>query len=136
MMRPSPSRNKPSTTSRRRAERRGRRGERVAAMLLRLKGFRILEQRLRTPFGEIDLVAARGGLVAFVEVKTRGRGVPLEEGLGSVRQDRIVNAANYVLGIKPELAQKTLRFDVIYLAPGRLPLHIADAFQAEQRGRR
>src|SRR3546814_10179671 len=56
---------------RRLAEAAGRRGERLAAWWLRLKGWRILDTRVRTPAGEVDLVAKRGNLVAFVEVKMR-----------------------------------------------------------------
>ena len=54
---------------RQRAERSGRRGERIAAWWLRLKGWRILAMRARTPVGEVDLVARRGHMLAFVEVK-------------------------------------------------------------------
>lgn len=55
-----------------RSDRRGRAAERLAAWLLRLKGYRILERRLSTACGEIDLVARRGGVLVFVEVKRRG----------------------------------------------------------------
>ena len=57
--------------ARQRAERRGRTGETVAAFWLRLKGYRILATRLRTPVGEIDLIASQGRITAFVEVKAR-----------------------------------------------------------------
>ena len=53
------------------AERLGRRAESIAAWYLRLKGYRILARRYRTPLGEIDLVAKRGQTLAFVEVKAR-----------------------------------------------------------------
>ncbi len=56
---------------RRAAEVAGRRGERIAGWWLRLKGWQILDRRVRTPAGEVDLVARRGKLVAFVEVKAR-----------------------------------------------------------------
>lgn len=50
------------------AEASGRRGERLAGWWLRLKGWRILARRVRTPAGEVDLVAKKGNLVAFVKV--------------------------------------------------------------------
>lgn len=53
---------------RRKAETQGRRGERIAGWWLRLKGWNILDRRVRTPAGEVDLVARKGNLVAFVEV--------------------------------------------------------------------
>jgi putative endonuclease len=57
------------------AERGGRRAESLAAWWLRLKGWRILARRVRTPVGEIDLVARRGRTIAFVEVKARATAV-------------------------------------------------------------
>ncbi|TIO58114.1 MAG: YraN family protein, partial [Mesorhizobium sp.] len=54
---------------RRKAYRRGHRGEWLAALALMLKGYRILARRHRTKLGEIDLIARRGDLVLFVEVK-------------------------------------------------------------------
>ena len=55
------------------AERQGRRGEMLAAWLLRAKLYRIVARRFKTPVGEIDLIAARFGTTVFVEVKTRRR---------------------------------------------------------------
>ncbi|MET5012204.1 YraN family protein, partial [Burkholderia pseudomallei] len=63
---------------RRQAEATGRRGERLAAWWLRLKGWTILDRRVRTPAGEVDLIARRGSLVAFVEVKTRKSAAELD----------------------------------------------------------
>ena len=56
------------------AEARGRKAERRAAWWLRLHGWRILGERLRVAAGEVDLVARRGRIVAFIEVKWRERG--------------------------------------------------------------
>ena len=56
-----------STGQRREAEAAGRRGERLAAWWLRLKGWRILDRRVRTPAGEVDIIAHRGALIAFVK---------------------------------------------------------------------
>ena len=54
-----------------RAYRHGLFAETVAALLLRLKGHRIVARRYKTPVGEIDLVALKGKRLAFVEVKRR-----------------------------------------------------------------
>jgi putative endonuclease len=49
----------------------GELGERVAARWLERAGWRVLARRFRSGHRDIDLVAARGALVAFVEVKAR-----------------------------------------------------------------
>jgi putative endonuclease len=59
----------------------GRRGEALAAVLLQERGWTILARNFRLGHKEIDLVARRDGIVAFIEVKTRagmGYGHPLE----------------------------------------------------------
>src|ERR1700724_792932 len=53
------------------AFRTGLSAESRAAAYLMAKGYRILAKRFRTPYGEIDLVARRRNLVAFIEVKAR-----------------------------------------------------------------
>ena len=66
---------------RQRAERSGREGETRAALWLRAKGWQILDRRVRTPAGEIDLVAKRGSLIAFTEVKWRRRAADLDHAI-------------------------------------------------------
>ena len=56
-----------TTPARQRAEAAGRRAERIAGWWLRLKGWRILDRRVRTPAGEVDIIARRGALIAFVK---------------------------------------------------------------------
>ena len=129
-MPPSPSKPKSKNEFRQGAELYGRHGETVAAWFLRLKGYRILESRYKTPVGEIDLIARRFGITVFVEVKSR-RGADLErEALLAVNDRRIVRAAEYYLTRRPELMNRTLRFDVIFLAPRMWPRHVRNAFQA------
>ena len=118
------------TGDRRLAERRGRRAETLAAWYLRLKGFRILACRYRTPVGEIDLIAKRGRLVAFVEVKQRPSDAEAAEAVGAYGRQRIARAAAAWLAAHPAAAALDLRFDVIVAVPGRLPRHIAAAFDA------
>ena len=83
--------------ARRRAYRRGHRAEAAAALLFRLKGFRVLARRMRTPLGEIDLIVHRGSLVVFAEVKQRARNAPTLQAISSRQQARIVSAARYWL---------------------------------------
>jgi len=127
-MPPSPSR---LTNERRQgAELYGRKGEALAAWYLRLKGYRILASRYKTPLGEIDLIARRFGTTVFVEVKSRKSRDLEGEALMSVRTDRIVRASHYYVSRHPHLVATTLRFDVIFLAPRMWPRHVMNAFDA------
>jgi putative endonuclease len=116
-----------SPDTRRRAEAAGRRGERLAGWWLRLKGWRILDRRVRTPAGEVDLVARRGNLVAFVEVKTRKSAAELDFAIDERRLARVAAAAEMLM---PRYAGPgdDVRIDVILLAPGVRPHHIENAW--------
>ena len=101
-----------------------------AAAYLMVKGYRILAKRFRTRYGEIDLVARRRNLVAFVEVKARAT---LDDAAFAVtphQQGRIINAAEAWLAANPQYAEFELRFDAILIAPRRLPRHLLAAFDA------
>ena len=119
--------------ARRRAERRGRRGESLAALWLMMKGWRILERRARTPAGEIDLVAARGGILAFVEVKSLARRQAGLHALGPRQQARLIRAAALWRAARPRYAGLTPRFDLVTVPLRRMPRHLAGAFRAEGR---
>ncbi|HEX9806971.1 MAG TPA: YraN family protein [Alteraurantiacibacter sp.] len=113
---------------RQRAEKRGREGEDRAAMWLRMKGWSILAKRRKTPLGEIDLIARRGGLIAFVEVKWRKSAEQLDTAIDEYRLRRVAAA---VEAVAHEYATggEDIRIDVILLAPGSFPRHIANAWQ-------
>jgi putative endonuclease len=101
-----------------------------AAAYLMAKGYRILAKRYRTPHGEIDIIAKRRNLIAFVEVKARAS---LDEAAFAVtarQQARIIDAAQGWLVAHPEHAEFELRFDAILIAPRRLPRHLLAAFDA------
>jgi putative endonuclease len=109
------------------AEARGRRAERFAATWLRLKGWKILGQRVRTAAGEIDLVARRSGLVAFIEVKSRATAAELDHAIDDYRLRRVAAAAEI---LAPRYAQDgdDVRIDVILLAPRSLPRHLVNVW--------
>ena len=112
------------------AFRNGVSAEAQAAALLTVKGYRILARRFRTPHGEIDIVARRRNLLAFVEVKARAS---LDEAAYAVtprQQARIIAAAQAWLVAHPEHSEYELRFDAILIAPRRLPRHLLAAFDA------
>ncbi len=113
------------------AERRGRRAELAAVWLLRLKGYRILARRYRTPVGEVDLIAQRGRTIAFVEVKRRATLAEAAEAVTATGRRRIARAASLWLARHPAAAALTLRFDAVLLAPRRWPRHMVGVFDAD-----
>jgi len=112
------------------AFRTGLSAESRAAAYLMAKGYRILAKRFRTPHGEIDLIAKRRNLIAFVEVKARAS---LDEAAYAVtprQKARIIDAAQAWLVAHPEHAELELRFDAMLIAPRHLPRHVMAAFDA------
>lgn len=110
-------------------ERAGRLAELAAAWYLRLKGFHIVARRYGTPVGEIDLVAVRGRLLLFVEVKRRADLGDAAAAALPRQQQRITRAASIYLQRHPQHRDAACRFDVVAVAPARWPLHIADAWR-------
>lgn len=106
----------------------GMKAETMAALYLRLKGYKILERRYRTHLGEIDIVAKRYGVVAFVEVKLRRTHESAAEAIDRINQARVRRAAELYLAKHIEYTVFETRFDALVMAPGRLPQHIVGAF--------
>src|SRR3954454_4041179 len=121
---------KPASPERDAAFRTGLSAESRAAALLMAKGYRILAKRFRTPHGEIDLVARKRNLIAFIEVKARASLDDAAYAVTPRQQARIINAAQGWLMAHPEHAEFELRFDAILIAPRRLPRHLLAAFDA------
>ena len=115
--------------TRRRAHGFGRRAERLAGWWLRLKGYRILARGFRVPAGEIDLIVRRGRTLAFVEVKARADLADARQAVTPRQRRRNARAATAFLQRRTELAGLDARFDVVLLAPGRLPRHVPDAWR-------
>lgn len=103
-----------------------------AALLLIAKGYRIAARRWKTPLGEIDIVARRRRALVFVEVKARASTEEAAEAVTERAKRRIVAAAELWRAYHPDDAQRDIRFDVILVAPGRMPQHIANAFDASR----
>ena len=118
---------RPAAPSRLAAEKRGRQGERLAGWWLRLKGWSIVARRVRTPVGEIDMIARRGSMVAFVEVKSRKTGQALDESIDERRLARVAAAAES-LAFQYLNPGDDMRIDVILLAPGRAPRHLENVW--------
>ena len=111
-----------------RGRREGRFAEAVAAAWLMLKGYQILGFRLKTPAGEIDLLARKGGTLAVVEVKRRATVELALASIASHQRDRLLKAARALASRRSSLRQLALRLDLIALAPGRLPRHVPNIF--------
>ena len=111
-----------------RAYRRGLAAETIAALMLRLKGHRIVARRYKTPVGEIDLVALKGRRLAFVEVKRRKSADDAAWTVPAKQRRRIVRAAQYWLAAHPDLSGHDIAFDVVLAAPWAWPRYIENAF--------
>lgn len=117
-------------STRRRRETRGRRAEGLAAWWLRFKGYRVRARRYATPVGELDLVAARGSVLAFVEVKARPATADARAAVTPRQQRRIARAAGVYLQRHPGEQRANQRFDVVVLTPRGRPRHLPGAFTA------
>ena len=110
------------------AEKRGRGAETLACWWLRLHGWRILARRARVPGGEVDIVARRRRVLAFVEVKARATEEAAALSLDAWRLRRVVVAAERLAPryLKPGY---DLRIDAIFIVPGKLPRHVPNIWQ-------
>jgi putative endonuclease len=113
----------------RRAERYGRSSEMLAVVALRLRGYKILMRRFRSPQGEIDIVARRGRTLCIVEVKARPDHDSAVLALTVGQRLRIERAAQALIARHPQLAVCDLRFDLILVGRGRWPRLIKDAWR-------
>ena len=127
-------RSTPASPDRLARYRRGRLSEWMAAALLIAKGYRILGRRVRTPHGEIDLVAVRGSRLAFVEVKRRLTRGEAEAALTPRQAGRIARAAEFWISRHAGYREYERGLDAVLVVPGRLPAHLPDALHmAAQR---
>jgi len=117
------------TAERRAREAGGRRAENLAVLALRLKGYRILARRYRNPAGEIDIVAARGRITAFIGVKERETEALALDSVTARQRQRIERAALAFLRGRRDLAGRDMRFDLIAVMPGKWPRHLIDAWR-------
>ena len=109
------------------AERKGREAEAQAALWLAQQGWQILAERVKTKVGEIDLIARKSALTAFIEVKWRKRASDLAD---AIDERRLVRVAAAVEMVAHQYAEPTddIRIDVLLLAPGSKPRHIENAW--------
>lgn len=117
-----------SENKRRRAWRFGMTAEFLAAAFLVFKGYSILARRYKTPVGEIDLVARRGRMVCFIEVKGR-RDNSTEIPVKPAQMKRVARASLLFIQSQPSLSDHDLRFDILVIRPWHWPMHMIDAWR-------
>lgn len=117
-----------ATLRRRKALRRGWAAEYIAAIFLMLKGYRILALRYKTRLGEIDIIARKGDLAVFVEVKARADEMGAVDAVSYASQKRIRAASDLWLARQRDHAQLSQRYDIVAILPRKLPRHFPDAF--------
>ena len=115
------------TAKRQIADRKGREAEAQCAQWLMQQGWEVLAERRKTKLGEIDLIARKPGLVAFIEVKWRKSARDLDTAIDERRLSRVAAAVEIVAHEYVE-AGDDMRVDVILLAPGARPRHIENAW--------
>jgi putative endonuclease len=114
--------------NRQQAEKRGRGAETLACWYLRLKGWQILARRARVPGGEVDIVARRHRILAFIEVKARATDEAAALALDDWRLRRVVVAAER---LAPRYMREgdDVRIDALFIVPRRWPRHLANVSQ-------
>lgn len=118
----------------------GRCGEEMAAAFLQKRGYRVLERNYRCPLGEIDLIVCKGGVLAFVEVKTKASAAfaPPQLSVTAAKRRRLVRLAWYFLKER-QMGGRDCRFDVVAVVlpdggkQGQIE-HLVDAFRADGDG--
>jgi putative endonuclease len=117
---------------RRRAWRFGRLAEVACVGALILRGYRVLARNVKTPAGEIDIVARRGRTLAIIEVKARALPGDAAEALGARQRARLARAAEAFRQARPEVQGLAVRFDAMLVGPWRPPVHIRDAWRPDE----
>lgn len=97
--------------------------EKITILFLRLKGYQILAWRYKTYFGEIDIVARKGRVLAFVEVKARRSATNFEEILRPKQIQRIKKAAEFFLSRNTKFDDCQIRFDFVVVGKLLFPIH-------------
>ena len=116
---------------REKAEKRGHFAELIALMYLRLKGYRLLARRFKTPQGEVDLIMRRRDVTAFIEVKARASRDHGVEAVTTTQSKRIVAAARLWMARDKISNSNFCRFDIVVVSPYLLPQHIENAFPGD-----
>lgn len=104
--------------------------ETMAALYLCLKGYKILERRYKTKVGEVDIIARKKLVVAFIEVKYRPSSAEALAAISTQSRRRIERAAQHYLAGRPVYQGHDCRFDVIAVSGGFSIQHLDNAWLA------
>lgn len=115
------------TSSRKRAEKAGRRAEKLCQFWLRLKGYRILATRHKSPAGEIDIIARRGNVLIAIEVKNRADHETALHAITPRQQNRIARALEAYAGKIGHAGD--LRLDLMIVGKWSRITHLGNAWQ-------
>lgn len=126
-----------SVEKKRAYEKAGRRAETYAALYLRAKGYKILERRFKTQYGEIDIIARHDDTLVIVEVKQRANRLAAHEAITHTAERRISDATDIYVGDNPEVQSLGIRFDALFFIGPATKLrwdveHIIDAWRADE----
>ncbi len=113
------------------AYKRGHGAEALCRVALWLKGYRIIASRYKTHQGEIDLIAIRGGTLAFIEVKARPDVRQASEAVSEHQKARLARTGSLFLARQRGFSRFDIRFDVMLVLPWRWPIHIQNAFEPQ-----
>lgn len=113
---------------RQKAEKKGKRAELIAALWLTAKGYRIKEKRYKTNVGEVDIIARKKDVIAFVEVKARNNVQDALDDISYDNQKRIEAAAERWLQRQKDFANLSWTFDVIAVTPNMMPKHFQNVW--------
>ena len=124
----------PARIKKQKAYRWGQGAEWLSILLLVLKGYRILARRFKCKVGEIDLIAQKGRVICFIEVKARKTRQEAMHAVSWHQRNRIIRAAEwylvrYVYGKDDRSQEFYYRFDLMAVEPWSLPTHVKDAWQ-------
>lgn len=117
----------------RKANKQGHRAETLCKLLLRLKGYKIIATRYKTHQGEIDIVATRGKVLAFIEVKSRPNILAAHEAVSMQQQERLCRTGALFHAHNRGYSHYIMRFDIMLILPWRWPRHIKNAFPCRIR---
>jgi putative endonuclease len=89
--------------------------ERLAAAYLERQGASLIERNFRCRLGEIDIIAADGECLAFVEVRYRGSGSFSNAGptVDRRKQSKLIRAASLYAACRASAPNQVMRFDVV-----------------------
>lgn len=102
--------------------------EYIVILYLTFKFYKIIHSRYRSKAGEIDIIAQKGRLIIFIEVKARKNKRGIFEVLSKSQQQRIIRSSELFMAQNRKFTGYDMRFDLIVITPGLFIKHIKNAW--------